>query len=147
MPQDDSRQSDRFPRIRPRDDGNTPRKGPKFNIYWIWAIIFAVLVGFQLFGSFAPDAKTITKLEFFKMLSKGDVDHLNVVTNKNIERVFIKKDSLDKYKDQITKTWAGPSEKGPHFEFKVIKADDFDKELNDFLSKNPQIVKIDNIPI
>ena len=61
MAQDDQRQNDRnFPRLRPRDDGsNSPRKGPKFNIYWIWAIIFAVLVGFQLFGSFSPDAKHI----------------------------------------------------------------------------------------
>ena len=52
MSQDDSRQNDRnFPRLRPRDDNN-PRKGPRFSIYWIWAIIFAVLVGFQIFGSF-----------------------------------------------------------------------------------------------
>ena len=83
MSQDESRQNDRnFPRLRPRDDGGQ-RKGPKFNIYWVWAIIFAVLVGFQLFGSFAPDAKTITDLDFYKMLDNGDVEKLNTVTNKN----------------------------------------------------------------
>jgi cell division protease FtsH len=148
MSQDESRQNDRnFPRLRPRDDGGQ-RKGPKFNIYWVWAIIFAVLVGFQLFGSFAPDAKTITDLEFYKMLDKGDVDKLNTVTNKNTVRVFIKKDRLDNYKDQLSKNnWTSVGDKGPHFEFKVIKADDFNKELNAYYDKHPEITKVPNIPI
>jgi cell division protease FtsH len=147
MSQDESRQNDRnFPRLRPRDDGSQ-RKGPKFNIYWVWAIIFAVLVGFQLFGSFAPDAKTITDLDFYKMLDNGDVEKLNTVTNKNTVRVFIKKDRLDKYKDQLSKNWPATGEKGPHFEFKVIKADDFNKELNAYYEKHPEIERVPNIPI
>jgi cell division protease FtsH len=149
MSQDESRQNDRnFPRLRPREDGGGQRKGPKFNIYWVWAIIFAVLVGFQLFGSFAPDAKTITDLEFYKMLDNGDVDKLNTVTNKNTVRVFIKKDKLDKYKDQLSKNnWTSVGDKGPHFEFKVIKADDFNKELNAYFDKHPDITRVANIPI
>ncbi|OQP66062.1 AAA family ATPase [Niastella vici] len=147
MSQDESRQNDRnFPRLRPRDDGGQ-RKGPKFNIYWVWAIIFAVLVGFQLFGSFAPDAKTITDLEFYKMLDNGDVEKLNTVTNKNTVRVFIKKERLDKYKDQFSKNWPSVPEKGPHFEFKVIKADDFNKELNAYFDKHPELTRVANIPI
>ena len=112
MAQDDQRQSDRnFPRLRPRDDGNNaPRKGPKFSIYWIWAIIFAVLVGFQLFGSFSPDAKQIdSELEFRRnMLETGDVAKLVVVTNKNIVRVYIKKDAINKpyYREKLGKKLA-----------------------------------------
>lgn len=147
MSQDESRQNDRnFPRLRPRDDGGQ-RKGPKFNIYWVWAIIFAVLVGFQLFGSFAPDAKTITDLEFYKMLDNGDVEKLNTVTNKNTVRVFIKKDKLPKYKDQLSKNWPSVGDKGPHFEFKVIKAEEFDKKLDDHYKARPEIEKVPNIPI
>jgi AFG3 family protein len=73
MAQDDKRPNERFPRLKPREDGNAPRKGPKFNIYWIWAIIFAVLVGFQFFGSFAPDARPIESEQEFKnnMLEKA----------------------------------------------------------------------------
>jgi cell division protease FtsH len=106
-----------------------------------------VLVGFQLFGSFAPDAKTITDLDFYKMLDNGDVEKLNTVTNKNTVRVFIKKDRLDKYKDQLAKNWPATGEKGPHFEFKVIKADDFNKELNAYYEKHPEIERVPNIPI
>ncbi len=78
MAQDDPRQSERdFPRIRPKDDGSNPKKGPRFNIYWIWAIIFAVLVGFQFFGSFAPDAKPLDSEQEFRtrMLETGDVEN------------------------------------------------------------------------
>jgi cell division protease FtsH len=147
MSQDESRQNDRnFPRLRPRDDGGQ-RKGPKFNIYWVWAIIFAVLVGFQLFGSFAPDAKTITDLEFYKMLDNGDVEKLNTVTNKNTVRVFIKKDKLPKYKDQLSKNWPSVGDKGPHFEFKVIKAEEFDKKLDEHYKLRPEIEKVANVPI
>ncbi len=41
-----------FSRFRPRgeEDGNGSKKGPKFSIYWIWGIIAAVLIGFNLFG-------------------------------------------------------------------------------------------------
>lgn len=143
MSQDDSRQNDRnFPRLRPRDDNN-PKKGPRFSIYWIWAIIFAVLVGFQIFGSFTPDAKQLdSELEFTeKMLKPGDVERLDLVTNKNIVRVFIKKDSLVKpfYKDRIGKGWTGATTKGPHFEFTVTKTDEFEKRLLEELRSNPSL--------
>jgi AFG3 family protein len=152
MSQDESRQNNdrsNFPRLPRRDDASGgQRKGPKFNIYWVWAIIFAVLVGFQLVGSLAPDAKQISDIRFFEMLDSGDVEKLNTVTNKNLVRVFIRKDRLEKYKDQLTKNWTGTTDnKGPHFEFKVIKAEDFDKELKAHLEKHPSIPVVPNYPI
>lgn len=147
MSQDDSRQNDRnFPRFRPREDGSGNRKGPKFNIYWVWAIIFAVLVGFQLFGSFSPDAKVITDLRFYEMLDAGDVEKLNTVTNKNVVRIFLRTDRVDKYKSELNKNWPGVSEKGPHFEFKIIKAEEFAKELKEHYKEHPELKPIPNTP-
>ena len=41
------------------DNNSTPKKGPRFSIYWIYAIIFAVLIGVQLYGPFTTNmAKT-----------------------------------------------------------------------------------------
>ena len=58
MPQEPSynrNEKNRDPRFggRPNSEepGQPPRKGPKFSIYWIYAIIFAVLIGFQLLQS------------------------------------------------------------------------------------------------
>ena len=45
-------------------DGDNPRKGPKFSIYWVYAIIFAVLIGFQFFGPFSSSSGQITRDEF-----------------------------------------------------------------------------------
>jgi len=144
MAQDDSRQNDRnFPRLRPNSDGNAPRKGPKFNIYWIWAIIFAVLVGFQFFGSFTPDAKPLDSEQEFrtKMLETGDVAKLVIVTNKNLVRVYIKKESLNKpyFRDKLAKGWPNVKPEGPHFEFRVTKADEFEKRLVQFFERNPSL--------
>ena len=144
MAQDDSRQNDRnFSRMRPKDDGSAPRKGPKFNIYWIWAIIFAVLVGFQFFGSFTPDAKPLDSEQEFrtKMLETGDVAKLVIVTNKNLVRVYIKKESLNKpyYREKLAKGWPNVKPEGPHFEFRVTKADEFEKRLVQFFERNPTL--------
>ncbi|NII24925.1 ATP-dependent metallopeptidase FtsH/Yme1/Tma family protein [Pseudoflavitalea sp. X16] len=147
MSQDESRQNERgFPRLRPRGDDNGQRKGPKFNIYWVWAIIFAVLVAFQLFGSFAPDAKEIDELEFYQMLEKGDIDKLTTITNKNLIRITLTKGGYQKYKDQLSKKWPGVSEKGPHFEFRVIKAEEFKKELNEWYKAHPEVKEVPNKP-
>src|ERR1044071_9021664 len=77
----------------PGGDDKSPRKGPRFSIYWIYAIIAAVLIGSQFFN-FTPDALPTTELDFRqKMLAQGDVDKLDYVQNKDLVRVYIKKDS------------------------------------------------------
>jgi AFG3 family protein len=144
MPQDNMKQNDKsnFPRFRPRgDDDGTPKKGPKFSIYWVWGIIAAVLLGFNFFGAFAPEAHQLDSEQEFRanMLEKGDVSKLVLVTNKKIVRVYIKKDSLEKpyYKDKLGKNLPIAKTDGPHFEFPVNNMDEFEKRLNDFFSKNP----------
>ena len=75
------------------------------------------------------------------MLDKGDVARLVLVTNKNLVRVYIKKDSLDKpyYKDLLGKNYQIVKADGPQFEFQVTKIDDFEKRMNDFFIKNPSL--------
>ena len=73
-----------------------------------------------------------SELEFRNnMLEKGDVAKLVLVTNKNLVRVYIKKDSLDKpyYKDKLGKNLPIVKTDGPHFEFQVTKIDEFEKRL------------------
>ena len=148
MPQENMKQNDKggFPRFRPRgeQDDNTPRKGPKFSIYWIWGIIAAVLLGFNFFGgAFTPDARHLDSEQEFRnnMLEKGDVAKLVLVTNKNLVRVYIKKDSLDKpfYKDKLGKSLPLVKTDGPHFEFQVTKIDEFEKRINEYFGKNPAL--------
>ncbi|HUC81730.1 MAG TPA: ATP-dependent metallopeptidase FtsH/Yme1/Tma family protein, partial [Flavisolibacter sp.] len=63
---------------------NGPKKGPRFSFYWVYAIIFAVLIGFQLFGnSFSPNAATITQNDFEAMILRGEVQEYTIVSNRN----------------------------------------------------------------
>jgi AFG3 family protein len=152
MPQEDLKQNDKsnFPRFRPRgdDDSSNPKKGPKFNIYWIWGIIAVVLLAFQFFPAFSPDAHQIEELDFRKeMLAKGDVEKLDLISNKAEVRVYIKKDSLQKsyYRDKLGKngwTGNGVAKEGPQFEFKVSDVKDYEKVLREFFLKNPGIQEV-----
>jgi AFG3 family protein len=150
MPPEDLKQNDKnnFPRFRPRgDDDNGQRKGPKFSIYWIWGIIAAVLIGFNLFGTFTPDAHQIEELDFRQhMLSQGDVEKIDLVSNKNIVRVYIKKDSLQKsfYRKYDSKnSWpSGVNKDGPQFEFRVTDVKEYEKTLQGYFKDNPAVQEI-----
>jgi AFG3 family protein len=147
MPQDDLKQNDKnFPRFRPRgDDDNGQRKGPKFSIYWIWGIIAAVLIGFNLFGSFSPDAQQVNELDFRRdMLAKGDVEKIDLISNKQTVRIYIKKDSLRKYEGKIKQSsWpGGVSKDGPQFEFRVTDVKEYETRLRDYFAKNPQVQEV-----
>ncbi|HEX4371933.1 MAG TPA: AAA family ATPase, partial [Puia sp.] len=124
MPQDNMKPNDRsnFPRFnRPKgDDDANPKKGPKFNIYWIWGIIALILIGVEFYGPLSQDVKQTDELEFRKnMLAKGDVEKIETITNKGIVRVYIKKDSLQKpFYEKFNKNGV-LNGTGPQFEFKV----------------------------
>ncbi|HEY6503511.1 MAG TPA: ATP-dependent zinc metalloprotease FtsH [Chitinophagaceae bacterium] len=125
---------------RKEDDPNQPpKKGPRFSIYWIYAIIFAVLIGFQIFGGpFSANTAKTNTLEFKKMLVDGDIEKYVIVDNRKIVKVYLKKSSLPKYKEQLSKGITGKySEDGPHMSFKITGAETFQKEMDDFFKGNP----------
>ena len=65
-----------------------------------------------------------------EMLENGDVEKMDIITNKNLVRVYIKKDSLHKplLPGKFDKNWPSVKEsKGPHFEFTITKSDEFVK--------------------
>jgi cell division protease FtsH len=144
MAQEDLKQYERGNRFRPQGGGDeSPRKGPRFSIYWVWAAIAVVLIGFNLFRSdFAPTALETTQQDFYTMLSQGDVSKVDVISNKNIVRVYIKKDSLAKYKGQLSKKNAPVNEEGPHFQFTIGKTEIFADDLRDFYTKNASLKEI-----
>jgi len=136
MAQDDKKVKKDFrniPGLPPSGDDKTGRKGPKFSIYWIYAIIAVVLIAANLFNM-TPDAVRTNELEFRQqMLAKGDVDKLDLIKNKDLVRVFIKNDALSKpfYQNKIKRPGAGIS-KGPHFEFTVTDWESFNASQDAF---------------
>ncbi|MBL7741233.1 MAG: ATP-dependent zinc metalloprotease FtsH [Chitinophagaceae bacterium] len=125
---------------RKEDDPNQPpKKGPRFSIYWVYAIIFAILIGVNLYsGPFSANTAKTTTLAFKKMLLEGDVEKYTIVDNRKTVKVYLKKTSLPKYKEQLSKGISGKySEEGPHMSFKITGAETFQKEMDDFFKASP----------
>jgi len=140
MSQEPNRNESKQPRFGNRpgggeDPNNPPKKGPKFSIYWIYAIIFAVLIGFQLFGPFSPNAASTNNLAFKKMILAGEVSKYVIVDNRKTVKIYLTKDAVEKYKTQLKEGVSGKlSEKGPHMSFKY--SGDFEKQMDDFYKEN-----------
>jgi len=79
-----------------KDNKNLNRK-PKFSPYWIYGLIIAAFIGFQLFsGSLGSSSvKQINPTEFFDYLEQGDVAKVNIINNREA-RVFLTKEALQK---------------------------------------------------
>ena len=104
-----------------QEKGDGARKGPKFNIYWIYAIIAVILLVAQ-FSNFAPDLTKTSEQEFKQnMLAKGDVQKLDLITNKLKVRVYINPDSLTKefYVKKLPALNKDKIKNVPLFEFQV----------------------------
>jgi AFG3 family protein len=129
----------------PGDDpnGQPPRKGPRFSIYWIYAIIFAVLIGFQVFGLGSPNMKEINQERFYELLKSGDVSKYVVVTNRSKVRVTLTDTALKRLTKEIREAISGkPSEKGPHMYFTIVSGDSFQDDMRKFYSENPTIKNV-----
>lgn len=126
-------------------DRKDPRKSFRFNIYWVYALIAVVLIGFQFLRGFAPDA-LLTSREVFmdSMLRKGYVQKYVIVTNKKVVRATLKEAAFsDPYiAKQVTDSRIKVDKKtGPHFQFKIPDVSNFDKQMNDFFIANPSVVR------
>ena len=149
----DSQQS-RFPGFnRPSGNGdeNNPKKGPRFSIYWIYALVAVFLIGYQVLRGVTPDAANITDLKFKQeMLAKNHVEKIEPVKNKDVVRVYIKKDSLNEavYKELLGDKWTYVyNSKGPHFSFRVSKVEDYQESLDKYFQSNPQVSPVPVDPI
>ncbi|MFL5787563.1 MAG: ATP-dependent zinc metalloprotease FtsH [Flavisolibacter sp.] len=145
MPQDSYKNDNKtkLPKFsnRPTENGdNSPRKGPRFSIYWVYAIIFAVLIGFQLFGPFSPSNVQIDQNQFEQMLKDNDVSKYTIISNRNIVRVKLKKDAVPKYEGKIGKNLK-PDDEWQAF-FKIPSVESFTNDMRDFYKANPNVPNV-----
>ncbi|HMK25036.1 MAG TPA: ATP-dependent zinc metalloprotease FtsH [Chitinophagaceae bacterium] len=149
MSQEPRREDNRPPRFGGRppgggDDPNqAPKKGPRFSIYWIYAIIFAVLIGFQFANPFSPNMKEIDQDTFTEMLKKGDILKYVVISNRTKVKVTIKPESLPAYEKDLKAGISGKINKeGPHMFFSIVSGDSFQDDMRQFYTENPTVKKV-----
>jgi cell division protease FtsH len=113
--------------------------------------VLVFLIGYQILQGVTPDATVITDLKFKQdMLSRNHVERIEPVKNKDVVRVYIKKDSLElqQYKDMLKEKWSFvKTSKGPHFQFRVSKVEDYQQSLDDYFEANKQVTPVPVDPI
>jgi len=113
-----------------------PQKGPKFNVFWIYAAIILAVIAAQLFFT-SDGGKKVDYPEFeSKMLLTGDVDRLVAYKSDDLVKVevYIKpaalKDKPEYKKYKSTSTFSTVNT-GPTVYFNAGTMDGLDKQLAD----------------
>ena len=123
---------------------NAPKKGPRFSFYWVYAIIFAVLIGFQLFGnSFAPNAAQISQNDFESMIRRNEVQEYTIISNRNQVKVNLNKGAnlSDTTRRALGKTPVTENE-APVATFKVASVESFKDDMREFYKVNPEVKRV-----
>ncbi|WP_341834244.1 ATP-dependent zinc metalloprotease FtsH [Chitinophaga pollutisoli] len=110
----------------------TPKKGPKFNIYWVYAFIGIALLAMNFVLPFSSQPKELSGFKEFqqRFLRTGDVEKL-VVVNKALVEVYIKKERLSQPQySEVAKGKLGAQNPGPHYQFTIGSVESFQKELD-----------------
>ncbi|HNA96960.1 MAG TPA: ATP-dependent zinc metalloprotease FtsH [Chitinophagaceae bacterium] len=149
MSQDqNSRDENRYPRFGNKPNGpgggndpnQTGKKSPKFNGYWIYFIILAVLIGFNFFGALSPNAKKITQNQFYDLLKKGEIKDYKIISNRAVVRVTLTDSAFNAAKSDLEKDVNGRiSKDGPHMYFPVVSGDSFQDDMRKFRADNPSV--------
>jgi cell division protease FtsH len=142
---------------------NIPSKGddkkkPKFNIYWVYGIIFLTIIAWNLLRTVSSAGIEINQQKFYAMVLQGDVAKIKTVGNKDIVRVFIKTDSLKAkaaYYNQVLN--AKPDDKSyeaavavkadqPQLFFNIVDDKTFALQMIEFYKNHPTIPQIVDDP-
>ncbi len=113
---------------------------PKFNGYWIYGIVIILALSFFMTNKESAK-KDITYSEFVNdILPSGDIKKLTVIRNRAQIEVTIKKDSIDKYKEEYKDKFVSFVEGANHFTVNIPSIDSFTEDLRNIEEKKHIIV-------
>jgi len=122
--------------------GKSPKKTPRFSFYWIYAIVFAVLIGMQLFGPLAPNMVKSNEKEFKQLVQKGQVEKYLIIDNRNAVRVYLNDSGLVAQAARLKEIGGKVSKQGPHMSFRITGGEAFQKSMSDLYTKNPTVSEV-----
>lgn len=133
------------------DSNNPKRKGPKFNMYWIYGLIVVALIGLNIFGMNSPSSEKKTSFLEFKQkyLDQGNVRKV-VIVNKEIAEVYLKEHEKPANNNQRNPMFGSRSADDPDFKFNIGSYDVFDRNFQEVMKTyaaegKPQVpVEVEN---
>ena len=133
----------------PEKELDPKNKKPKFSIFWVYGIMLALIIGYNIYSPRNSSGVEINNLDFYTMMRQGDVQEVKVVGNKKLVRVTIKQNELSKNADNYFSKLFGENFEAvkrlsntPQAYFKIIKDEVFATQLAEFYKDNPQVAQI-----
>lgn len=127
------------------DSEGRPRRGddsPKFNYFWVYAIIIAFIVISLNVSFFQENTQETNITQLKQMLERGDVERI-VVYNQKFAEVYVHRDSLSKsIYSKVAKNRFGSANPGPHYLLTVASNDAFDKFITDFYKEHSALEQV-----
>jgi len=131
-------------------DGNQPKNKNRFNIYWIYGLVFAAIIGYNFLRTATGTGIETNQVKFTELVKQGDVEKITTIRNKKIVRIFIKKDSFQNkafYKEIFGKQFENALKMpAPQLYFSIVDDKTFAAQMQDFYTKNPEIIQIPDSP-
>jgi AFG3 family protein len=116
---------------------NTPPNGggngnkPKFNYYWIYAVVALILIGLNFFWGTQTQTQKINKNKLVEIIRADDLDKIVIINGEQAE-IYLTKEAVkaEKYED-IPKPSLGMSNTGPHYVHIVGSPETFETTLTE----------------
>ncbi|MEO6722308.1 MAG: ATP-dependent zinc metalloprotease FtsH, partial [Ferruginibacter sp.] len=136
--------------IPPSGDDQSKNKN-RFNIYWIYGLVFASIVGYNLYRGSSSTGVSVNQIVFTDLVKQGDVKEIKTIRNKKIVRVFLNKDSLQQkqayYQALLGKNYElALKSTEPQLYFSIVDDKTFATQMQDFYKDNPAIRHIPDSP-
>ncbi|MDO7170703.1 ATP-dependent zinc metalloprotease FtsH [Mariniflexile sp. AS56] len=130
------------------DKKNTNENKPKFSPYWIYGILIALFLGFQLFSSStSQDGSSTTPSEFFRYLEAGDVAQVDIVKNTRVAKVYLtsEAETQEIHKKSKPTSFLPSATKLPNYKFEFGDLQNFENQLNEVAQDLPNkpVIKFD----
>jgi AFG3 family protein len=137
----------------PPEDNQPKNIRPRFNIYWIYGLVFAAIVGYTwMQNSITIDAGETNQVKFTSMVKQGDVEKIKTIRNKKIVRVFLNQDSLKRkaatYTALLGKDGYASALKTaePQLFFSIVDDKTFAEQMIGFYTANPTVAQVPDSP-
>ena len=128
-----------------KDNKNLSKK-PKFNSWWIYGVVIAVILGIQLFsgGMGGSEGKKINPSEFFSYMEQGDVSKVDIINNREA-RVYLTKEGQDKeiHKKSKPTSILPQVTPLPNYTFEFGNLELFQGKIDKIKEENPDL----NVPV
>ena len=98
---------------------------PRFNIYWMWGIIIAIILGWSYFGGSGQQSKIGWDMLSDTLMRNGDLQRVQVV-NREVAQVWLKPQAVARYKAQERFRYI--PEQGPQFFLNIGSLEKFETD-------------------